>query len=99
MFMLERCLEICRWKIRIKQMHKASIAVEDADMTRAGYGQAIEMYSVIDVTANDLRYETVEGLKQIQADSLDEIFAILMQKIDPSSGKNRMESVQIDEMK
>ena len=36
------------------QMHKASIAVEDADMTRAGYGQAIEMYSVIDVTANDL---------------------------------------------
>ena len=51
------------------QMHKASIAVEDADMTRTGYGQAIEMYSVIDVTANDLRYETVEGFKHIQAES------------------------------
>ena len=51
------------------QMHKASIAVEEADITRAGYGQAIEMYSVIDVTSNDLRYETVENLKQIRAES------------------------------
>ena len=35
-------------------------------MTREGYERAIEMFSIIDVTANDLRYEASDCLKQVQ---------------------------------
>ena len=70
--MLERCLEICRRKILIKQMHKASIAVEDAELTRERHERAIEMFSTIDVTANDLRYEASDCLKQVQKEAREE---------------------------
>ena len=35
----------------------------------------------------------------IKVDSLDEMFAVLLQKMDPSTGRNRMEEIQIEEMK
>ena len=67
--MLERCLEVCRRTILIKQMHRTSIAVGQTEMTKAGYEQAIEMYKMIDIAAHEMRWETVEGFKQIHLEA------------------------------
>ena len=41
--------------------------------------------------------EEKSNLRQVE--SLDEIFAVLMQKMDPSTGKDRNEETQIEQLK
>ena len=73
--MLERCLEICRRKILMKQVHRGHIDVEDAEMCRDGHERAIEVFSIIDVAANDFRCEG-SGIKEVQREADEEIAKI-----------------------